>query len=145
MGKVHELKIITKYFEAVEEGVKTFEIRKNDRGFEVGDYLLLKDFKDGEFTGNEILQRIAFITEYEQKEGFVVMSICRLPKSFRKYLVMSEKEKTVFEKIISHIQLYGYGVREVSNTLAETLDVLLEDCELSESDHKWYREFFAED
>lgn len=38
---IHELKILHEYFEAVTSGRKQFEIRKNDRGFKVGDQLIL--------------------------------------------------------------------------------------------------------
>lgn len=41
----HELKILPKYFEDVMTGKKNFEIRKNDRDFKVGDYLLLKEYE----------------------------------------------------------------------------------------------------
>ena len=33
----HVLKLADKYWEAVRSGEKTFEVRYNDRGFEVGD------------------------------------------------------------------------------------------------------------
>lgn len=45
--KTHELKILPQYFEKVLDGSKTFEIRKDDRGFEVGDILVLKEFQQG--------------------------------------------------------------------------------------------------
>jgi len=35
----HRLKLHEDYFEAVKHGIKTFEIRKNDRNFKVGDVL----------------------------------------------------------------------------------------------------------
>ncbi|MGV8956606.1 DUF3850 domain-containing protein [Lactococcus lactis] len=40
--KTHELKLDIKYFEDVKSGKKNFEIRKNDRDFQVGDILELK-------------------------------------------------------------------------------------------------------
>lgn len=42
--KTHELKLDTKYFEDVKSGKKNFEIRNNDRGFEIGDILELRAF-----------------------------------------------------------------------------------------------------
>lgn len=40
----HELKTWPVFFEAVSDGRKTFGIRKNDRGFQTGDLLLLQKF-----------------------------------------------------------------------------------------------------
>ena len=34
---IHQLKIEPDYFKKIVEGVKTFEVRKNDRDFHVGD------------------------------------------------------------------------------------------------------------
>jgi hypothetical protein len=38
----HFLKTVSPFFEAVERGEKTFEIRKDDRDFQVGDELVLR-------------------------------------------------------------------------------------------------------
>lgn len=40
----HELKIWPQYFCRVEDGSKTFEVRKNDRGFQLGDTVILKEY-----------------------------------------------------------------------------------------------------
>ena len=37
--KLHELKIKDEYFNAIIEGKKTFELRKNDRDYQVGDLI----------------------------------------------------------------------------------------------------------
>jgi len=63
--KTHELKLIQPYFNEVRNGTKTFEIRKNDRDFQVGDIVILKEYNAdwtiGEKTGNEIEVRITYI------------------------------------------------------------------------------------
>ena len=41
MTRIHELKTIDHYFEAVERGEKTFEVRRNDRAFQTGDIVRL--------------------------------------------------------------------------------------------------------
>jgi hypothetical protein len=41
---VHELKTSHKLFVDVYNGVKKFDVRYNDRGFAVGDTLLLKEY-----------------------------------------------------------------------------------------------------
>ena len=40
----HTLKIYPEFFKAVQDGSKTFEIRKNDRGFQKGDFLFLQEY-----------------------------------------------------------------------------------------------------
>lgn len=37
----HSLKCIEQFFDAIERGDKTFEVRYDDRGYEVGDFLIL--------------------------------------------------------------------------------------------------------
>ena len=73
----HTLKISAVYFEALKRGDKTCEIRKNDRLYEVGDLLLLNECKDGHFTGRALIFDITHIDDFEQKDGFVVLSIKR--------------------------------------------------------------------
>lgn len=40
----HTLKVVAPYFEALVDGSKTFEVRKNDRAFQRGDSLTLWEF-----------------------------------------------------------------------------------------------------
>lgn len=51
--RIHQLKIAPKYFNAVVAGQKTAELRKDDRGYKVGDVLSLCEWKHGVFTGRE--------------------------------------------------------------------------------------------
>lgn len=59
---IHRLKILPKYFSDVCAGTKTFELRKNDRGFQVGDILELREWmpKSG-YTGNAIRKVVTYI------------------------------------------------------------------------------------
>lgn len=77
----HDLKIAPPYYYAVESGQKTFEIRKNDRRFQVGDKVNLRMWSviENKYIGNNVLKReIIYITDYEQKENYVVFGIKKL-------------------------------------------------------------------
>lgn len=49
--RTHELKTDAAVFDAVARGLKTYELRKNDRGFFAGDELILRETR---FTGAEM-------------------------------------------------------------------------------------------
>ncbi len=63
--KKHTLKTINPYFEAAWSGVKTFEVRKNDRDFNVGDRVDLVEYEaeSDNFTGRAIRAEITYILE----------------------------------------------------------------------------------
>lgn len=52
--KTHELKLDDKYFGEVKSGKKNFEIRKNDRNFQVGDVLELRRW-DGVYVKGDLM------------------------------------------------------------------------------------------
>ena len=73
----HELKTWTPYFELIMDRVKEFEIRKDDRGFTVGDELLLREYRNN-YTGRELLVTIIYKLEGGQfgiEKGFCVLGI----------------------------------------------------------------------
>ena len=73
--KTHELKIKPQYFWDIVCNIKTFEVRKNDRNFEVGDIITLRDFENGKLTGKSINVEIVYILNDEEycKESYVVL------------------------------------------------------------------------
>jgi hypothetical protein len=84
----HELKTDPDVFEAIWDGYKRFEIRLNDRDYQVSDDLLLREtVHSGEemangaplqYTGREAKMTIVYILAgpiYGLAEGWVVMSI----------------------------------------------------------------------
>ena len=75
--KTHELKISPEYFVQVETGKKKFELRYNDRGFLEGDFLFLREWDKGKYTGRDIFVRVtSILKEFEGlKDGWVIMSI----------------------------------------------------------------------
>lgn len=63
MTTEHELKILPEFFNAVTAGIKNFELRFNDRGFEVGDTVILMEWKNGKYTGRRYFIEISYILE----------------------------------------------------------------------------------
>lgn len=101
----HQLKTWPGYFHAVKTGVKTFEIRKDDRKFNVGDTLVLNEFvpcpqchgsgreqidawdacacdcgdPHGKFTGKKVEAKVTYLTDFGQPSGQIVMAIKLIP------------------------------------------------------------------
>ena len=82
MKKTHELKTWPEYFDAVSKGVKTFEVQFNDRDFQVGDRLLLKEYSPNDkcYTGNKLHMDVTYILKVfgGLPTGWVVMGIKKL-------------------------------------------------------------------
>lgn len=76
---MHELKLVQPYFEAVSAGKKNFEVRRNDRDFQVGDTLILKEFRtiSGTYTGKQLERTIVYLLDHPDyvKPGMVIMAI----------------------------------------------------------------------
>lgn len=76
----HELKVAPAYFGPIDRGEKTFEVRRDDRGFQKGDILWLREYMDAreKYTGNSLHARVEWILTGGQhgiEPGYVVMSI----------------------------------------------------------------------
>lgn len=76
----HELKCWRVPFQAILDGRKAFEFRKNDRGYKVGDTLRLREwvYDDEAYTGREASALVTYMVEgpsFGVPEGYVVMSI----------------------------------------------------------------------
>ncbi len=61
----HRLKIWPSYYQAVKHGQKTFELRNNDRGFQCGDVVILKEF-------DPVKERYTKSIELKFKIGYVL-------------------------------------------------------------------------
>lgn len=92
MAVTHELKCLAVYFDAIERGEKTFDVRRDDRGFQKGDTVRLLrlydrgSYKDREVereykTGkplHELTRKITFILtggQFGIEPGFVVLAL----------------------------------------------------------------------
>jgi hypothetical protein len=59
---VHEIKCWPKYFKDLESGIKTFEIRKDDRYYQVGHFLEVREWEPIKriYTGNKLSCEITY-------------------------------------------------------------------------------------
>jgi uncharacterized protein DUF3850 len=76
-AKVHVLKTDPLPFEAIFSGFKTGEIRKNDRDYEIGDEVHLRETgKTGQATGRTIIATVTHIQAgYGLLHGYVMLSL----------------------------------------------------------------------
>lgn len=75
---IHELKTYPHYFQQSIDGNKTFEIRLNDRGFQVGDIVVLKEWDNIKFSGREKRGVIKYILDDKfigLAKGYVAFSV----------------------------------------------------------------------
>ena len=75
----HELKIKSEYFVEILQNRKFFELRRNDRNYQINDSLILCEIDDdGNKTGSYIVAKVmGILDKYEDviKEGYVILSI----------------------------------------------------------------------
>lgn len=74
---IHELKILPEHFWPVVAGVKLAELRKNDRGYQVNDYLKLCEWTDDKgFTKKIAVRKIIHVADVgSYLPGFVLLSL----------------------------------------------------------------------
>lgn len=75
--KIDCLKVLPHFFLAVEVGIKTFEIRKNDRNYKVGQLIILEEYDGNNYTGRNIKVVITYLTDYKQADDYVVFSFAK--------------------------------------------------------------------
>jgi hypothetical protein len=77
--QVHELKTVQPYFDAVVRHDKTFEVRKNDRSFAVGDALWLREWNPlTERYGAGCVRGVSYILpggQFGVEPGYVVLGL----------------------------------------------------------------------
>ena len=74
--KVHQIRLGASFFEDACSNRKSFELRKNDRGYKEGDILELMEFADGRNTGRMVRKLVTYILEDYTglEDGFCIMA-----------------------------------------------------------------------
>lgn len=74
---MHELKISHQYFSDIICAGKRFELRKDDRGYKLGDTIRLREIENGEYTGAAIEFTIIYVLrdcpEYGLMSGYCIL------------------------------------------------------------------------
>lgn len=92
MPATHYLKTWPAFWEAVDRGDKTFEVRKNDRAFQTGDTLMLEYFDPASPPDQwpianhrqPIERRVTFVLpggEFGIEPGYVVMGLAEVERA----------------------------------------------------------------
>jgi hypothetical protein len=81
----HELKTWPAFFQSVLDGSKPFELRRHDRPFAEGDWLILREWNPAtkEYTGRECARSISYVLvhspfpedDFGLKEGFCALGL----------------------------------------------------------------------
>lgn len=87
--KLHYLKILEKFADAVLNGDKTFELRYNDRNYKTGDLIIFQVINDnGQNVPNHKLNGIRFqitymLADWGLQHGYVALGIKRIEEEIR--------------------------------------------------------------
>ena len=82
--QTHELKIWPSCFAAVTAGNKPFDVRENDRNFQVGDMLVLREFEPEteQYTGHSITRWVSYVLQggaFGVQPNWCVLGFSELP------------------------------------------------------------------
>ena len=79
MPQHHDLKLFTKYFQAVVDCEKRSEVRYDDRNYQIGDTVTLREGQPGvhgfEYTGRSISAKISYIDDFGCQPGYLNLSL----------------------------------------------------------------------
>jgi len=94
---IHIKKCVSPYFEKVRDWEKQFEIRLNDCGYTEGDFIIQRHYcpRLKKYLEGSTFHKIGFMTDFEQKPGYVVFGL--LDPSDVEEHILKRKLKEVLE------------------------------------------------
>lgn len=77
---LHKLKISPRFYSDIEMSGKRFEVRRDDRKYQIGDILVLNEFANNIFTGRTIYALVTYIHRNDaqttfMRDGYIIMGI----------------------------------------------------------------------
>lgn len=74
---VHDLKVWPEYYRHLASGEKTYELRKNDRGYQTGHWLRLREWsRDDGYSGREMLRLVTYVSRGSWlADGYVALAL----------------------------------------------------------------------
>lgn len=126
----HYLKISPYYINEVIEGNKTFEVRKNDRNFQVGDVIILQEYHNSKYLERKISAKITYILDRFEgvQSGYVVLGIKILENSSYDEVKIREqievinreiKENVIEVKVLERRREILFETREMLESLLD--------------------------
>ena len=128
---IHRKKILPEYYNDILLNNKRFEIRENDAGYVIGDTVCLMEYKDN-LTGREIEVEITYISDYAQKEGYVVfgfaMDECSL-KNIKKFgrIIIDQHEDGQYQMTVQDFAVENRGAFISECSAQEIVDILFKE------------------
>lgn len=101
MKEIHK-KAWPEYYKAVQEGIKLFELRKDEDNVEAGDILILEEWWNGDFTGYSLKRKVIYvlrdIPQLGLNDGYCIIGLD--PTDPDKY----EEEPRTVEDVIERLE-----------------------------------------
>jgi len=114
--KTHYLKTTPEFFQDVKSGAKIFEVRFNDRDYQVGDTAVLQEWlpHSEQYSGDEITKKITYILDDKVycSPGYVIMSLGEIVGDGEKVVleVVEELQKAIEVHSLFTSAHHGYAI-----------------------------------
>lgn len=129
----HKLKILSRYYEAILQGKKTFEVRKDDRPFQEGDTLLLQETVTPNgcgYTGREMEVKVTYILRDSDyvKDGYCIMGIEIISTNKSRYYGNEPSRRITQVKELKEAKRLLKSAAKVLNTFMPCDDDICNEC-----------------
>ena len=75
---IHQIVILDRFYDDIEVGGKRFEVRLDDRGYQVDDVLVMRETKEAKLTGRIVYALVTYIHRNDSDfsfllDGYIIM------------------------------------------------------------------------